>query len=108
MIDRRAHHLTQFYELLAQLERKVGGARRLSECNGRMGWPQRGVYFFREAGENRTDTGEDQRIVRVGTHALKASAGTKLWAGSSSIRARSHHLAEIIAAPFSERLSARP
>ena len=44
-----------------------------------MGWPQRGVYFFREPGEIRTDTGDGPRIVRVGTHALKSGAGTRLW-----------------------------
>ena len=79
MNDRRAQDLTQFYELLAQLERKVGGARRLSECSGKMGWPQRGVYFFRETGEIRNELGDAPRVVRVGTHALKAGAGAKLW-----------------------------
>jgi hypothetical protein len=44
-----------------------------------MSWPKRGVYFFREPGENRTDTGKGPRIVRVGTHALKSGSGTKLW-----------------------------
>ena len=86
MSDGCAQHLTQFYELLTQLERKVCGARRLSECNGRMRWPQQGVYFFREAGENRTDTGDCPRVVRVGTHALRAGAGTKLWGRLSQHR----------------------
>ena len=44
-----------------------------------MRWPQRGVYFFRESSEDRSDTGSDPRIVRVGTHALKDGSGTKLW-----------------------------
>ena len=79
MSDRREHHLLQFYDLLARLERNLGGACRLSECSGKMGWPQRGVYFFREAGEIRTDTGDGPRVVRVGTHALKADAKTSLW-----------------------------
>ena len=79
MNDRRACHLRQFYELLAQLERNLGCARRLSKCSGRMDWPRRGVYFFRETGEIRKETGDGPRIVRVGTHALKAGAGTTLW-----------------------------
>ena len=79
MNDRRAQDLTRFYELLTQLERKLGGARRLSECNGRMGWPQRGVYFFRETGEIRNELGDVPRVVRVGTHALKAGSKTALW-----------------------------
>ena len=79
MDSRRSHHLVRFYELLAQLERGLGGARRLSECSGRMDWPQRGIYFFRESGESRTDTGNGPRIVRVGTHALKAGGKATLW-----------------------------
>jgi hypothetical protein len=51
-----------------------------------MEWPGRGVYFFRECGEYRSDTGEGPRIVRVGTHALKAGSGTKLWTRLSQHR----------------------
>ena len=68
-----------FYALLDKLERNIGGARRLADCSGQMHWPQRGVYFFRERSEDRSDTGSDPRIVRVGTHALKDGSGTKLW-----------------------------
>ena len=45
----------------------------------RMDWPQRGVYFFFEDGERRSDTGKGLRIVRIGTHALKQNAKTTLW-----------------------------
>ena len=62
------------------LEKNLGGARTLAACSGRMGWPQRGVYFFRELGECRSDTGNGPRIVRVGTHALNPATNTKLWA----------------------------
>ena len=75
----RRQYLTEFYQLLTQLERKLGSTHQLSECSGRMSWPQRGVYFFRETGEVRTDTGDGPRIVRVGTHGLKAGARTTLW-----------------------------
>ncbi len=44
-----------------------------------MDWPKRGIYFFQEPGESRTDTGDGRRIVRIGTHALKAGSGTKLF-----------------------------
>ena len=79
MNNERAHHLERFYRLLARLERILGGAQKLSHCSGRMNWPQRGTYFFQESGEDRSDTGHGPRLVRVGTHALKAGSGTKLW-----------------------------
>lgn len=77
--DVRLQHLVRFYSLLDRLEGNVGGARRLADCSGRMAWPRRGVYFFREEGESRSDSGSGPRIVRVGTHALKAASGTRLW-----------------------------
>jgi hypothetical protein len=79
MADQRREHLMKFYSLLDRLEQSLSGARTLMECSGRMDWPSRGVYFFRETGEARTDTGSGPRIVRVGTHALKTGSATKLW-----------------------------
>jgi hypothetical protein len=76
--ERRAD-LIRFYSILDKLEHQIGGARALVDCAGRMDWPKRGVYFFREPAELRFDTGSGPRIVRVGTHALKAGSGTKLW-----------------------------
>ena len=79
MATERDLHLKRFYQLLSDLEQQIGGTRKLVDCVGRMDWPQRGIYFFREPGENRSDTGLGPRIVRVGTHALKAGSSTKLW-----------------------------
>ncbi len=75
----RLEHLSRFYSLLYALEERIGGVRRLSDCSGRMPWPRRGVYFFRESGEVRAGSGIGPRVVRVGTHALKAGSGTTLW-----------------------------
>ena len=72
------YDLDEFYQHLRRLERRVGGARRLAECTGRQPWPQRGVYFFFEDGEVRED-GLTPRVVRVGTHALRAGSQTTLW-----------------------------
>ena len=38
--------LDLFYALLGELEDRCGGYRRLADCDGSMGWPARGVYFF--------------------------------------------------------------
>lgn len=75
----RLNYLTRFYNTIDSLEQKIDGRRRLAACNGSMGWPLRGVYFFMENGENRSDSGEGSRIVRVGTHALKSGSRTTLW-----------------------------
>jgi hypothetical protein len=75
----RSADLQRFYKLLDQLAQRNGGTRTLAESHGRMDWPERGVYFFYEKGERRSDTGEGPRVTRVGTHALKAGSKTKLW-----------------------------
>jgi hypothetical protein len=82
----RIEHLEKFYDLLSRLDAKVGGARSLAQCTGRMNWPMRGVYFFLEPGEFRTDTGNGPRVVRVGTHALHVGGRTKLWSRLSQHR----------------------
>ena len=69
----------RFYALLAQIEEKVGGRRRLADCDGRLVWPERGVYFFFESGERRSLSGDGDRVVRVGTHALKTASQSTLW-----------------------------
>src|SRR3954471_20035208 len=74
------------YSLLRKLEETLGGARTLAACSGRLGWPRRGVYFFMEDGEIRSDSGIGPRIVRVGTQALKEGSGTKLWTRLSQHR----------------------
>ena len=75
--DIRRDALDQLYSQLAALEKSVGGKRVLAQCDGRMDWPRRGVYFFFEDGELRED-GVTPRVVRVGTHALHPSKST-LW-----------------------------
>jgi hypothetical protein len=66
----RLKDLKSFYELLGLLEKRIGGARRLANCTGKLSWPERGVYFFMEDSESRTDTGLDR--------ALSVSAPTPL------------------------------
>lgn len=75
----RLDDLQRFYRVMEQLQARVGRKRSLSACTGKMSWPRRGVYFFFEGGEQRSDSGTGLRVVRVGTHALSAGSGTKLW-----------------------------
>ena len=75
----KTNDLIRFYTALDHLESGVGGKRLLSCCDGKMDWPERGVYFFFENGESRSRSGNGPRAVRVGTHALTSSPGTTLW-----------------------------
>lgn len=75
----RRDDLIAFYALMDELERRIGGRRRLSDADGRMIWPNRGVYFFFEPGEDRFGSGQGSRVVRVGAHALTAGSGSSLW-----------------------------
>jgi hypothetical protein len=75
---KRRADLDRFYELLHELERRVGGARLLADEDAGEGLPQRGVYFFFEPGEYRED-GKTPRVVRVGTHAVSEGSRTTLW-----------------------------
>lgn len=69
----------RFYALLQELEPSTGGKRTLADCDGKMDWPKRGVYFFFEPGEYRSRSSDGLRVVRVGTHAIKGKADTTLW-----------------------------
>jgi len=77
--EERLAAIREFYEILDELEKRVGGRRKLAQCDGRMHWPARGVYFFFEPGEIRTTSGDGLRVVRVGTHALKEGSKSTLW-----------------------------
>lgn len=79
MPNTRLRDLQRFYDLLAVLEVCLGGCRSLAACRGHMNWPQRGVYFFFEGGEQRSHSGAGPRVVRIGTHALTSGSGTTLW-----------------------------
>jgi hypothetical protein len=71
--------VVRLYELLNELEHRLGGKRRLSDCTGASSWPKRGVYFFFEPGEVRSNSGRGPRVVRIGTHALRVGSKSTLW-----------------------------
>jgi hypothetical protein len=86
MSANRIAQLQTFYSILGDLEAKLGGTRTLAQCSGRLPWPRRGIYFFLEPGENRSDSGSGPRVVRVGTHALTETSSTHLWGRLSQHR----------------------
>ncbi|WP_205648872.1 hypothetical protein [Acuticoccus kandeliae] len=72
--------------MIDRLSIVCGTGVRLNACNGHLNWPKRGVYFFMEDGEDRSESGNGPRIVRVGTHALRTGSSTSLWARLSQHR----------------------
>ena len=70
--------LDQFYALLALLSEAPGQGQPLSELSARTLLPTRGIYFFFEPGEFRVANPTALRIVRVGTHALRAGSKSTL------------------------------
>ncbi len=78
MENKRQSDLIRFYSILEDLERKLINKPILSNSSGRQNWPNRGVYFFFELDQMRSDSGSGLRVVRIGTHALRESK-TTLW-----------------------------
>ncbi len=78
MMTERQRDTERFYDLLARLEERVGGKRKLADCDGQEGWPQ-GVYFFFESGEFQWDSHSKMRVVRVGTHGTSPDSPSTLW-----------------------------
>lgn len=77
MNETRHSLLDRFYHLLGELEQGNGGKQTLAACRTTE-WLAAGVYFFFETGELRDD-GISPRVVRVGTHGLKAGSQSTLW-----------------------------
>ena len=74
MADRLAD-TRRFYDLLARLEARIGGKRKLADCNGSMNWPNRGIYFFCEDGEVRSSPGRRRRAGDRPLGARRAGVG---------------------------------
>lgn len=74
----RSDDIDRLYSLLETLEDRVGGKLRLDDCTGHMEWPDRGIYIFFSPDERR-DNGTEQRVTRIGTHAVSRGSGTTLW-----------------------------
>jgi hypothetical protein len=71
--------LNRFYALLDRLETLPQQGLKLRAYGSASGLPPRGVYFFRELGEQRSSCSNSSRIVRVGTHAVSANSKSTLW-----------------------------
>lgn len=73
----RTRDLRAFYDVLNQLA-AITGKTRLADWRRGPSLGRRGVYFFFESGEDRSDSGDAPRVVRVGTHALRQGSRSTL------------------------------
>tara|TARA_R110002049_G_scaffold198475_5_gene368491 strand:+ start:1413 stop:2672 length:1260 start_codon:yes stop_codon:yes gene_type:complete len=72
--------MDRFYALLARVVALNSGAtRKLSEQTARTVRHERGIYFFFEDGEMRMTSPFEQRVVRIGTHAVSNGSKATLW-----------------------------
>lgn len=81
-IEKQSKHIEnvqRFYDGISKLAKSTGGIRSFNECNGRMYWPRRGVYFIVDFNENHIVSNDFPRIVRVGAHALSEGVKSTLW-----------------------------
>lgn len=74
----RAALLDRCYEAIEAVRVRVGGARQLSRCSSRDGWPDHGMFLLFEAGEYRGD-GATPRVTYVGSHGLEEGSPVLLW-----------------------------
>jgi hypothetical protein len=74
----RTDDLIRLYRILDKLEASSDGTRFLAQLAPSSSWPRRGIYFFFEPGEVRTGSGHGLRLVRIGTHALRAGSRSTL------------------------------
>lgn len=84
--DKRNHErdIERLYKALERLDKGLGGKRLMSECHGKLAWPQSGIYLFFEDDEKRKnkEKEKERRIVRVGTHGVgvkKSKRERSLW-----------------------------
>lgn len=91
-MKKRGADLVRFYRLMEELKVLNGGLHRLATAQPAYPWPRRGVVWFFEKSEQRSDSGAGGRVVRVSTHALKPALNSTLWERLSQDGAGRHSL----------------
>jgi len=70
----------QFLSVLADLRDQIGGPYYLGDANGRLEWPDRGVYFFfSPASDLRQMPSTKWRLSRIGTVGVSTGSSNTLW-----------------------------
>ncbi|WP_236044569.1 hypothetical protein [Haloarcula salinisoli] len=70
----------QLLEALDDLRDQIGGPYYLDDVDGRLEWPDRGVYFFFSPASNlRSAPAQDWRLSRIGTVGVSQGSSNTLW-----------------------------
>jgi hypothetical protein len=78
--EARLRDIDRFYALLQRLAAAQGGpCSSLASHTAKTVKPERGIYFFFEAGERRMTSPFVERVVRIGTHSVSAGSKATLW-----------------------------
>jgi hypothetical protein len=76
----RPDSLDHLYRVLGDLRDACGGPFYLNECDGRMDWPDRGIYFFFSPDSDlRHDPPEQWAVTRIGTVGVAETSTSTLW-----------------------------
>lgn len=76
----RPSKLAQFYRKLGVLKERTGGPFYLSDVDGAMDWPDRGIYvFFDESTDPEIDPVSEWHITRIGTVGVSEGSSSSLW-----------------------------
>ncbi len=76
----RPNKLAQFYRKLGVLKTQTGGPFYLSDVDGTMDWPHRGIYiFFDESTDPEIDPVSEWHITRIGTVGVSKGSSSSLW-----------------------------
>lgn len=76
----RLAHMDRFYALLARvMASNASVSRKLSKQTSASVRHERGIYFFFEEGEMRMTSPFQNRVVRIGTHAVSEGSKATLW-----------------------------
>jgi|AntDeeMetageno50_2_1112565.scaffolds.fasta_scaffold00806_10 hypothetical protein len=72
--------LREIYSKLGDLKEQTGGPFFLSECDGHMDWPDRGIYIFftHDSNQELSPVGEST-VARIGTVGVANGSSNTLW-----------------------------
>jgi hypothetical protein len=79
LYNKRFQDVSKFYRMMQDLQLNSSQLRLFSECSGAMNWPKRGLYIYFRENENRLFSGNNLKVIRVGTHAVSLSSASSLW-----------------------------